>query len=168
MSHFQQIPFTGGKPEFTRVNSLFISVRAVPLPSMGSGLFPPHSSLKYRLSCAELQKHLNLRWQECVQLISSTVAPSSGFLLHNTEHHRKSQSNTLKHNRHRLRGAVPICPAHCHDLLSCYESHPLFHKLLIYTISQTLVGNVVSRHTHTHRHMYVFLTFCLKCFCFSI
>lgn len=58
--------------------------------------------LKYRLSCALLQKHLNLRWQECVQLISSTVAPSSGFLLHhNTQHCRKraGPEHTLKRNQ---------------------------------------------------------------------
>lgn len=79
------------------------------------GLFPLVSPLKYRLSCAALQKHLNLRWQECVQLISSTVAPSSGFLLHNTWNHRKIQTNTRKHNTP-YRGAVPVCPVHCHNL----------------------------------------------------
>lgn len=47
------------------------------------GLFPPVSS--YRSGSVALQKHLNLRWQECVQLISSTVAPSSVSVLPNAE-----------------------------------------------------------------------------------
>lgn len=112
-----------------------------------TGLFPVGSSLEYRLSCAVLQKHLNLRWQECVGLISSTVAPSSGLLLHNTEHHRKSWANTLKHNRYRVRGAVPVCPANCHYLLYCCESHPLLHTALC---SQCSLHTMLD-YKHTHR-----------------
>lgn len=137
---------------------LYLCVSSPMQHHYGLGFSPLGSSLKYRLSCAVLQKHLNLRWQECVQLISSTVAPSSGFLLHNTEHHRKSRANTLKHNRYRLRGAVPVCPVHCHYLLWCCESHPL---LCSYTdtgcgdytlyIINTLTGETCT-HTAAHKH----------------
>lgn len=65
------------------------------------GLFPPVSS--YRSGSVALQKHLNLRWQECVQLISSTVAPSSGSVLPTQQHHRRT----------RHRGAVPVRPVSC-------------------------------------------------------
>lgn len=128
-------------------------------PTTKHGLGSPLSAprFKYRLSCAVLQKHLNLRWQECVQLISSTVAPSSGFLLHNTERHRKSRANTLKHNRSRLRGAVPVCPVHCHYLLQCCcESHPLLCCYSDNVLSgcrglRTLyIINTLIREKHTH------------------
>ena len=105
--------FTGGEQQHLHALSLCESSHRW----AWTGLLPPSSLLDYRLSCAVLQKHLNLRWQECVRLISSTVAPSSGSLLHNTQLHRKSWADTLKHNRCRLRGAVPVCPAHCHNLL---------------------------------------------------
>lgn len=95
-------------------------VRGVPalgVACAGSSLLV--SSLTYRLSRAALQKHLNLRWHKCVQLISSTVAPSSGsfflsilsisfLLLHNTAHHRKSAQARAR------TVSVPLCPAHRH------------------------------------------------------
>lgn len=99
---------------------LSLSVWAEPptAPSIGPGLSFPR--FKYRLSCAVLQKHLNLRWQECVQLISSTVAPSSGFLsfflflfffCSTTQSTTgRAGANTLKHNRSRLRGGCPGLP----------------------------------------------------------
>lgn len=94
-----------------------------PTTKHGPGLFPLVPSLTYWLSCAALQKHLNLRWQKCVQLISSTVAPSSGFLLHNTGHHRKSRVHTGTQSLYSLGGAVPVRPVLCHCLLWCCESH---------------------------------------------
>lgn len=109
--------------ERSQGKSMFSLCGCSPTTKHGPGLFPLVPSLTYRLSCAALQKHLNLRWQKCVQLISSTVAPSSGFLLHNTGHHRKSRVHTGTQLLSSLGGAVPVCPVLCHCLLWCCKSH---------------------------------------------
>lgn len=154
MSHFSCRLFTGGKQQTQRSKYALYLCGSGPTTKHWTGLFPVGFSLEYRLSCAVLQKHLNLRWQECVQLISSTVAPSSGFLLHNTGHHRKSRANTLKHNRYRLRGAVPACPANCHYLLYCCESHPLLCTALC---SQQSLHTMLD-YKHTHRQdVYIYI-----------
>lgn len=134
-----------------------------------TGPFALGTSLKYRLSCAVLQKHLNLRWQECVQLISSTVAPSSGFLVHNTEHHRKSEANTLKHNRCGRRGGCRTPLVHCPNVLLCCESHLpqcdlRVQKTHFYNTTRTLYYKHTHRretlhfsasHRCTHAHLYI-------------
>lgn len=121
---------------------------------------------------------MNLRWQKCVQLISSTVAPSSGFLLPNTEHHRKSQANTLKHNR--CTGAKRGCPGlPCSLSQFVVESHPVFCsytdnvlsdcRLQVLYIINTLIGEICAASANMLLDIFdLFLTFHLMCFYFTV
>lgn len=127
-------------------------VAALGVACAGSSLLV--SSLTYRLSRAALQKHLNLRWHKCVQLISSTVAPSSGSFFLSVCLFLFCCCTTRRTTGREPGRAHAVCAqAERGPALSC---SPSLYTALFYMITHSQERHVLRPLSHTHTHTQVY------------